>query len=841
MIRAAGDLSNPRRFGRRESASNKMKTSSSLKPKLFILVLAVACATTFRASSDSITVQADKPGVKISPTFYGLMTEEINHSYDGGLYGELIRNRAFKDNAGSPANWSLVRADGAVATAGIDNAVPLNEALATSLRLEVTQATDAQRAGVANSGYWGIPVKPDTRYRASFYAKAAPGFGGSVTVAIESNDGATVYAQAKVRRLTGGWRKYSVTLKTGKVSPTTQARFVLTVNRPGTVWLDLVSLFPPTFNDRPNGNRIDLMELLAGMKPSFLRLPGGNYVEGETIATRYDWKKTLGDLAQRPGHPGTWSYRSSDGMGLLEFLEWCEDLKMQPVVAVWAGYALGGQHVNAGPGLARYVQDALDEIEYVTGDAGTKWGAERARDGHRKPFKLTYVEIGNEDFFDRSHSYDGRFAQFFDAIKAKYPNLQLIATTPVQSRTPDLLDDHYYRTARAMEGDAHHYDTNDRSGPKIFVGEWATTEGSPTPTMNAALGDAAWLTGLERNQDLVVMGAYAPLLVNVNRGARQWATDLIGYDALNSFGSPSYYAQCMFANNHGDVVLPVEVVAPPDTNAQEFTGKGAIGVGTWRTAAEYKDITVTNDGATLFQSDFTGGMEGWRRRTGEWSTHDGALAQNSLDEDVRATAGDRNWTNYTYELKARKTAGAEGFLILFHVQNPDDHYVWWNLGGWGNTRTVLEHAENGAKSEFGPVATNTIETGRWYDIKVEVEGPKIRGYLDGELVTEATDGPGPQPDPIYAAASRDQAGGAVYLHVVNVSASPRTINVSLQGVTKVTGDATCEVLTGDISDVNTIAEPEKIAPTTTHIPGLQPGFAHEFPAHSVTVLRLNAQ
>ena len=812
-----------------------------MKSKYFSLLLAFACLTTFRVPADSITVQVDKPGVKISPTFYGLMTEEINHSYDGGLYGELIRNRVFKDGAQNPVSWSVVQADGAAAAIALDNSAPLNEALVTSLRLNVTSAADGKRAGVANRGYWGIPVKADTRYHASFYAKAASGFDGPVTVAIESENGATVYATAKVKRLTADWQPYSVNLTTGKVDPTVHAQFVITVDRPGTVWLNLVSLFPPTFNNRPNGNRIDLMDMLAGMKPSFLRLPGGNYLEGDTIATRFDWKRTIGDLTERPGHQGTWSYRSSDGLGLLEYLEWCEDLKMEPVLAVYAGYSLRGAHVEPGPALAPYVQDALDEIEYVTGDASTKWGAERIKDGHRAPFKLTYVEIGNEDNFDRSRTYNGRYAQFYDAIKAKYPGLQLIATIPVSSRKPDVVDDHYYRSASAMEADSRHYDNTDRSGPKIFVGEWASTEGSPTPTMNAALGDAAWLTGLERNSDLVVMEAYAPLLVNVNPGARQWATDLIGYDAMNSFGSPSYYVQKMFAANHGESVLPVDLQAAPDTSPPAaFTPRGAIGLGTWGTQAEYKDIKVTHDGTTLLEGNFTNGIEGWNARGGNWSAQDGVLTQSSVDNDVRITAGDRTWTDYTYTLKARKTGGAEGFLILFHVQS-GNRFIWWNLGGWGNSRTVLERGENGAKAEFGPVATNTIETGRWYDIRVDVQGRAIKCYLDDKLITEAEEGAGPQAEPIYVSASGSPSSGEVFLQVVNITAAPRQIEVNLQGVTKVTGDAACEVLAGDPSDVNSIADPEKVAPKMTLLQGVGPTFTHEFPAHSVSVIRLKTK
>jgi alpha-N-arabinofuranosidase len=308
------------------------------------------------------------------------------------------------------------------------------------------------------------------------------------------------------------------------------------------------------------------MNLLAAMQPKFMRLPGGNYVEGDHISERFDWKKTIGPQnnpwTDRPTHMSPWHYRSSDGMGLLEFLEWCEDLKMEPVLAVYAGYSLQQEHVDPGPALEPYVQDALDEIEYVTGGADSKWGAERIKDGHPAPFPLHYVEVGNEDQFDHSHSYDGRFAQFFHAIKQRYPNLQVIATTPVKGVTPDVLDEHFYMSARESFSQAHHYDAYDRKGPKIFVGEWATREGDPTPNLQAALADAAWLTGLERNSDLIIMASYAPLFVNVNPGGMQWATDLIGYDALSSYGSPSYWTQVMFSSHLG-----TEVVASTLDNA----------------------------------------------------------------------------------------------------------------------------------------------------------------------------------------------------------------------------------------------------------------------------------
>jgi alpha-N-arabinofuranosidase len=513
--------------------------------------------------------------------FYGLMTEEINHSYDGGIYAELIQNRIFKDDPKAPAHWSAVQLGQSNAAIALDESQPVNNtALTTCLRLDTQSG-----GGIANDGYWGIPVKPRSTYRASFFAKTNSSSGGALMVSIESNDGTTVFAKERIPRLTGDWQRYNVTLTTADdAKPSLDNRFVISTNDSGTYWFNLVSLFPPTFNGRPNGNRIDLMEILGELKPNFLRLPGGNYLEGNYINERFKWKETLGDLVQRPGHPCCWRYRSSDGMGLLEFLEWCEDLKMEPVLAVYAGYSLRGEHVNPGPDLQPFVDEALEEIEYVIGDTTTKWGAQRAKDGHPMPFKLGYVEIGNEDGFDRSGSYEGRFVQFHDAIKAKYPELKLISTVggadplgkkfTVKKRTPDVIDEHYYRNSMEMQEDAAHYDSYDRTGPKIFVGEWATREGSPTTNLNAALGDAAWMTGMERNSDIVVMHCYAPLFVNVNPGGMQWPSDLIGYDALNSYGSPSYYAQKMFNQYLGDKVVPVKGDNIPTRTWQPPTPKG---------------------------------------------------------------------------------------------------------------------------------------------------------------------------------------------------------------------------------------------------------------------------
>ncbi|GAB3452817.1 hypothetical protein GCM10027321_02060 [Massilia terrae] len=514
-------------------------------------------------------------GTPISPHFYGLMTEEINYSYDGGLYAELIRNRAFRDDENQPVHWSLVQASGGAATMMLDRDSPIpGTALTTALKLDATGAASGRRVGVANDGYWGIPVKPGTTYRASFYARAVAGGAVPVRASIESSDGATVYASASIAGISGQWTKYSVQLTTpANLAPTTDARFVLSTEKPGTLLFNQVSLFPPTLNDRPNGLRPDLMKMMADMRPKFVRLPGGNYLEGDTVNTRFQWKQTLGPIEQRPGHMGTWRYRSSDGMGLLEFLTWTEDIGAEPLLAVFAGYALKGETIAAGPALQPYVDEALDEIEYVIGGVDTKWGAQRAKDGHPAPFKLNYIEIGNEDGFDKQKTYDGRFTQFYDAIKAKYPQLKLISTVNgldslgqrqhLSSRVPDLIDEHYYFDGRAGMEAAHRYDKYDRSRPKILIGEWATREGAPTTNMLGALGDAAFMTGMERNADIISMASYAPLFVNVNKGGMQWRSDLIGYDGLTSYGSPSYYAQKMFSEYLGTASLPLSAEGVP--------------------------------------------------------------------------------------------------------------------------------------------------------------------------------------------------------------------------------------------------------------------------------------
>jgi len=532
------------------------------------------------AGANAITVDANDVRATTRGTAYGLILEDISHSVDGGIYGELVRNRTFKESyqpgsgpgSGPVPYWSLVAQGGATGTFAVDTAQPLNAAIDRSLNLHVGSLPTGGRLSAANIGYYGIGVKASTTYRGSLWARSSTGWSGTVRVSLEKPDG-TVLASRVLPALGADWAKLSYTLRTpAGIAPSTDNRVVVSLLNdcrncaPITeqdVWLSVVSLFPPTYKSRPNGLRPDLMQKFAALKPGLLRVPGGNYLEGVTLATRFDWKATLGPIEERAGHQNTaWGYWSTDGMGLLEYLQMAEDLGAEPLLALFAGYTLNGQHVPEDQ-FEPYIQDALNEIEYTIGDTSTTWGARRAADGHPAPFTLNYVEVGNEDWFDTSGSYAWRFSRMYDAIKARYPQLKVIATTgglqggaassTSSGRTPDVADDHYYFPPSFFADNSVRYDRADRGGSQYLVGEYGAQEGNPTPTLRAAVGEAAFLTGLERNSDMVIGSMYAPILVN--ESDTNWPTNMVGFDAGTSYGSPSYWVVNLFNNNLGQQVV----------------------------------------------------------------------------------------------------------------------------------------------------------------------------------------------------------------------------------------------------------------------------------------------
>jgi alpha-L-arabinofuranosidase len=774
----------------------------------------------------ALTVQVDKPGHEISPQLWGLFFEEINYAGDGGLYAEMVRNRSFEE-AGNTSYWQQVTTGTASGAMTADTSLPLNECNPTSLAL-VRSSTGTGSVGVANSGFWGMNFQADEVYDLSLYARRSDRFAGALTVRLENADGSRVYALGTVNGLTTDWQRFSLALTPNATD--VAGRLTLLISQVGVVWLDVVSLFPrQTFNGRPNGLRPDLAGKLADLEPSFMRFPGGCYIEGDYLVNAFRWKNSIGDIAGRPGHwNAVWNYFSSDGLGYHEYLQLCEDLGAEPLFVINCGMA----HKETQPldQMAPYVQDALDAIEYANGPTDSPWGSLRAANGHPASFNLRYMEIGNEN---GGSAYQQRYALFYDAIKACYPEILLVADEPTSLRPADLVDEHYYSSPDFFIANASKYDSYSRTGPKVYVGEYAVTSGCGNGNLAGALGEAAFMTGMERNSDIVVMASYAPLFANLNN--KSWSPDLIYFDSSRVYGTPSYYVQRLFSENRGDVVLPVEVSGPAISGVARH---GAVGLGTWSTRASYANVVVTRGQQTLYQSDFASGAAGWRVYQGAWNASGGVYQQTANSTDCRSTTGDTSWSDYTITLKARKDGGNEGFLIIFNWLD-DQNWTWWNIGGWGNTLHAIEDCKGGIKSDVGARVAGQVQTGRWYDIRIELQGDHIKCYLDGQLVHDVDY---PESKPLLASASRVQDTGELILKVVNVSASDLPTDVTLNGVTSVQDPAAEIVLTSPkATDENSFAEPTRVAPVTTAIDVGQPAFQHIFPANSLTVLRLNAE
>jgi len=790
------------------------------------------------AESATVSIRVNEPGTVISPDLFGIFFEEINFAGDGGIYAEMVRNRSFQESS-NPDYWSKVgSANGSIS---VDYAEPLNTNIISSLKL--TRTNGGGSAGAANNGYWGMSVDAGESYNLSLYAKDNGGFSGLISISLESADGGTVYASTTINP-TSGWQKYTAALVSSGTDR--NARLVVSISQSGSVWLSMVSLFPQnTFAGRENGLRSDLANLLNDMNPSFLRFPGGNFIESWDVSTAVRWKKSVGPIEERPGHDNnSWGYWSTDGLGAHEFFLWCEDMGMEPMYDINAGLMLGydGSANNTVPleDMGPWVQDALDLIEYANGDINTTWGAVRAANGHPEPFNMKYLEIGNEN---GGILLDERYTLFYDAIKAVYPDIHLIAAGgnwgggPPWSRPVEIMDEHYYNSPAEMISFANKYDNYDRNGSKVFVGEYATKiwgDGSRDGSLEFALAEATFMTGMERNSDIVVLAAYAPMLANVN--GIQWDPDLIYYDNYRCYGTPSYYVQQMFSRNTGDYVLPTTVsMTGVATNPPPH---GAIGLGAWNTAVEYDDITVTSNSTLLYNTDFSSGAGEWNVYNGSWSVSGGTYQQTAITTDCRSSTGSTDWADYTLSLRALKTSGSEGFLIIFNWQD-DSNYAWLNLGGWNNSQHAVEYCVNGVKSNIG-ATPGSINTGQWYDIDVEINGYNAKCYLDGNLVLDvnfpvsATSG-------LYATTSFDEASGQVVIKAVNPYGTAMDTTFDLSGVGTIASSATLiELTSASALDENSLDNPTYVSPVTNVISAVGTNFLLTLPANSLTVLRLDA-
>ncbi len=527
--------------------------------------------------SSPIVVNADKPLAAIQPTMYGIFFEDINMAADGGIYAELVKNRSF-EFFHPLMGWKEMKQDSAAGSLLVSNRgenSPVNPRYA-HVEFDNSKGT----YGLTNFGFRGMGIKKDMKYHFSVMVNHK---GGNVKLNLELTDPqGNKIGQATLVPGNEVWEKYTVDITATKTEP--KAKLTIWFEGAGSLDIDMISLFPDdTWKNRPNGLRADLVQLLADMKPGFVRFPGGCIVEGRELATRYQWKKTVGKVEDRQLIVNRWNtefahrpapdYFQTFGLGFYEYFQLAEDIGAQPLPILSCGMACQFNTAEVVPMdmLDPYIQDALDLIEFANGSTSTAWGKLRASMGHPEPFNLKMIGVGNEQW---GPQYIERYKAFHDTLKKYHPEITLItgtgpspdgllfdyAATELKKLNAEIVDEHYYKNPQWFLENATRYDNYDRNSYKIFAGEYAAQSVATVSPLNknnwnCALSEAAFMTGLERNADVVYMSSYAPLFAH-NEGW-QWTPDLIWFNNLSSFGTPNYYVQKLFSVNKGTNVLSI--------------------------------------------------------------------------------------------------------------------------------------------------------------------------------------------------------------------------------------------------------------------------------------------
>ncbi|MDK3161796.1 alpha-L-arabinofuranosidase C-terminal domain-containing protein [Kamptonema cortianum] len=799
-----------------------------------------------------IIVDVSRPLFPVSPTLYGLFFEEINHAGDGGIYAEMVRNRSFSDAViparcrpkernvfhspsakgfdilmpeGDLPGWHLFVEGPRKAEMSADDLEFLAPGNPRSLRLEVGEGSGS--AGIVNEGFWGMSFVAGESYRLTVFAKSPNVKPFSLKGALLDGKGHAI-GQTDLQPIEEGeWVRYEAVIQASATDAA--GKLQLATADAGTHWFGYVSLFPVnTHKQRPNGLRPDLVNMLKGLHPAFLRFPGGCFVEGFSCETAYDWKATIGPVHLRRGHWNLWQYRVTNGLGFHEYLELCEDIGAAGMYVFNCGITcqMRGEEFMSLEKVESLIQDTLDAIEYATGPVNSVWGAKRAAAGHPEPFPLKYLEIGNENM---GPEYEKRYKMFYEALSRKHPELILIANEKMEHARVDVIDDHFYAHDGYFHTLSGKYDKADRRGPKVYVGEYAVVgAGAGRGNLRGAVGEAAFLTGLERNSDVVTMSSYAPLFVNVND--RSWNPDLIQFDNRRVCGIPSYYVQKIFAENAGDQVLDIKVECP----VEEGATSGGVGFGTWQAISEYKDLKVVSSGGeVLYENPLTGDFKGLKPSSGKWEFHDGALRQCEYGQNHLCLLEDKNWKDYTVTCRARLIEG-NGVMLAFNTKNPENHYRWQY--GWNNGQTGIEQFSNGSGALLTQLKRFTLEEGRWYDMKLVVSEESIRTYLDGEFMQEAACLKWPS---LSASATLDETKREVILKLVNALNETQDVQIDIGADTQIASTGR-EIICADpdVLAENTLENPTRIIPAEREATGLASQMTRRLPPCSVTILRV---
>lgn len=814
---------------------------------------------------EELVINLQEKGAEVAPSMYGIFFEEINHAGDGGLYAELVKNRSFEElempegyyaegdilhpkevcnhltgevRHGSfrwttepVPGWTLQTGENSSAEMKLTKENPKFQSAPNNLKVTIKDASTPVR--LVNGGYWGMNLVKDDSYLLRAILRTSVDYKGKITALLLSDtDEVLALAPVEVDG-SGSWNDVHQTLRPSATAA--KGKLALEFDGTGTVSLDYVSLFPEkTFRDRPNGLRNDVAEMLNGLHPAFVRWPGGCVVEGISLENRFEWKKTLGDPASRSGEYSTWGYRCSYGFGYHEMLQFCEDINADAMFVCNVGLGCQYRMGDASPEskIAYYLDDCMDAIEYALGDVTTEWGAKRAAQGHPQAFPLKYVEIGNENWGDE---YDKRFDFFYQAIKEKYPELILISNhglggTGKIAKT-DMIDPHWYVNPEFFFQNTTIFDSHPRGKYDAYVGEYACNADVGGGNMRAALSEAAFISGMERNGDLVKMASYAPLLEN--RNDRSWAVNLIWLDTDQVLGRSSYYVQQMAAENRPTYNVKSNLTMGTPQPLEYEAGR--FGFGSWNTQVEFKDVKVTEEDGTAVNLDLNSVAD----KKGAWMLENGVLSQASLETPTRYIVDGFSGNRFTLECQVRKVGGHEGFFLYFGLSQDDKKGFVYNVAGWNNQSTAVEGVSDGQTTGVvGDRVSQSLENNKWYDVKLVVTPQKSELYMDGKLIVAYA----PETTPLqFFSSGYDEATGELIVKVVNAEAVAYPLRVKLDGVSQVekTGKVISLSAASDM-DENSFEEPKKIYPQESEFKGFGKSFDYTFPPFSYTILRVKA-
>lgn len=816
-----------------------------------------------------LSIESKNVRFPVAPDLYGLFFEDINRAGDSGLYPEMLRNRSFEDSIpperctlsedGSvfttPMGWSdqfnggegLAKwldgvpptpvpawyADSAVMT--LDESERLNEKRLVGMKVDFSPG-----GAVRNIGYRGVPLKSGNTYHFYMFAKAE-NVPITLNAAIVSKDG-TIQDETVFTVTPGQYERYDCTFTA--VADDFDGEFVFTSPEKATVCFGFVSLMPAD-TYKGHGMRKDLMELLEGVNAKFLRFPGGCIVEGFTYETAMRFPNTIGPVWERPSHTLMWHYRTTNGLGFHEYLQICEDLNLEPMYVINCGLTCQGREPEffEGEELEQLLQEALDAIEYATGDSSTPMGKLRTEMGHPEPFRMSYIEIGNENAGDE---YNWRYKKFYDVLKAKHPQIKYISNTHTEldGLPTEIADEHYYNTPEFFAENTHFYDDYDRTGPEIFLGEYAVTVGAVTASLYSALAEAMFLLGVENNQDIVTTSAYAPLFQNV--GYTAWYPNLIAFDNHRSYGIPTYHMLSMLGGNRGKEVVKLNV----ETEKLHRDIAGLPGIFSPKGGLFFRNATVNGKPVSVSNE-----VQGRFTQNGNECRADSAPpartgyvfpGADAIDNVVFATLGNNAETCYTYEVEA-KTSESDSITLtvwchrpfsVFRIdetQDPDELNIdsircfEWTLNGTASTVSEFYYKRHHPIGKEVPVSVNLKE---YNAFKIITREDGFDCYINGTLVHEAYL---PKYPAVAATAATDDDG--IIVKAVNITEAEEAIEISLDCA--VQPDYEVELLTAtDRDEVNTLDAPNTVVPAIKTLTGAGKTFTYSAPAYSLSILKL---